>query len=153
VNNPDPTLRYGWNMDVIYNPGSGEQLIAYRGPDPNSPFQTGDFQTNLGNTLNHGLPTGTGSYFAVRFQGAKSKANVSSHPCDVNLVSFGTNQSDIVSGSLTPWVQHPADLNSFTPRPDMVRFCVVFDTSLVTAGSIGSFIKGVTNLKIRTLPD
>lgn len=153
VANPDPTLRYGWNMDVIYNPGTGEQLIAYRGPDPNSPFQSGDFETNLGDLLNHGLPAGQGSYLAVRFQGAKSKSSIAGNPCGVNLVAVGSNQSDIVSGSLTPWVRHPADLNSFSPRPDMVRFCVVFDTALVTGGSIGAFIKGITNLKIRTQPD
>ena len=148
--NPDPSLRYGWNMDVVYNSGSGEQLIKYRGPDANLPFPTGDFQSNLGNTLNHGLPLPQGSYFCVRFQGAKSKTSIASHPCDVNL--YGSNSS-IVTGSLTPWVQHPADLNGFSPRPDMVRFCVVFDTALVTPGSIGLFIKGVTNLKVRVQPD
>jgi hypothetical protein len=50
-------------------------------------------------------------------------------------------------------VQHPKELNAFSPRPDMVRFCVVFDASLVTPASIGSFIKGVTNIRIRTQPD
>lgn len=148
--NPDPALRYGWNMDVVYNPGTGEQLIAYRGPDPNLPFPSGDFQSNLGNTLNHGLPLPQGSYFSIRFQGAKSKSSIAGHPCNVDLIG---SDSDIVTGSLTPWVQHPADLNSFSPRPDMVRYCVVFDTALVTPGSIGFFIKGVTNLKIRVQPD
>jgi hypothetical protein len=148
--NPDPALRYGWNMDVVYNPGTGEQLIHYRGPDPNLPFGSGDFQSNLGNTLNHGLPAGQGSYFAIRFQGAKSRASVATHPCSVALVGAS---SDIITGSLTPWVQHPADLNAFSPRPDMVRFCVIFDTALVTPNSVGSFIKGVTNLKIRVQPD
>lgn len=150
LGNPDPNLRYGWNMDVVYNPGTGEQLIHYRGPDPLLPFPSGDFQSNLGNTLNHGLPTGQGSYFAIRFQGAKSKSSVASHPCDVTLTG---STADIVTGSLTPWVQHPADLNQFSPHPDMVRFCVVFDTALVTPNSIGSFIKGVTNLKIKVQPD
>ncbi|MBK7643535.1 MAG: hypothetical protein IPJ19_10905 [Planctomycetes bacterium] len=148
--NADPALRYGWNMDVIYNSGSGEQLIHYRGPDPNLPFPSGDFQSNLGNTLNHGLAAGQGSYFAIRFQGAKSKSSVAGHPCDVNLYGAA---SDIVTGSLTPWVRHPADLNQFSPHPDMIRYTLVFDNALVTPGSIGSFIKGVTNLKIRTQPD
>jgi hypothetical protein len=137
-------------MDVVYNPGTGEQLIAYRGPDPNLPFPSGDFQSNLGNTLNHGLPLPQGSYFSIRFQGAKSKSSVAGHPCNVDLIGA---DSDIVTGSLTPWVQHPADLNSFSPRPDMLRYCVVFDTALVTPGSVGFFIKGVTNLKVRVQPD
>ena len=150
LGNVDPDKRYGWNMDVVYNTGGGDVLIKYRGPDANLPFPSGDFQSNLGNTLNHGLPNGQGSYFAVRFQGAKSRSPVTGSPCNVNL--FGVS-SDIVPGSLTPWVQHPSDLNAFTPRPDMVRFCVVFDTALATPNSIPSFIKGVTNLKIRTQPD
>jgi len=148
--NPDPAQRYGWTMDVIYNPGSGEQHIAYRGPDPLSPFYPSDFEHGMGNMLNHGLAAGAGSVFAIRFQGAKSLSRIAGRACDLRLVGLA---SDIAAGSLTPWVQHPKELNAFSPRPDMVRFCVVFDASLVTPASIGSFIKGVTNVRIRTQPD
>jgi hypothetical protein len=150
IANPVPALRYGWNMDVIYDSGAGEQLIAYRGPDPLSPYAPNDFQTGMGSTLNHGLPAGTGSYFVVRFQGAKSKSPINGQGCNIQLTGTTT---DIVTGSLTPWVRQPSDLNLFSPRPDMVRFCVVFDTSLATPGSIAAFVKGVTNVTIRTQPD
>jgi hypothetical protein len=153
--NADPELRFGWNMDVVWNDndGTGEHLIAYRGPDPEGdqgPFSSGDFQGFLGNTLNHGLPAGQGSYFCIRFQGAKSTTSIAGHPCDVQLSG---STPDILPGSLTPWVQHPRDLNLFSPRPDMVRFCVVFDNALATPGSVGTFIKGVTNIRIHAQPD
>jgi len=150
LGNPTPSLRFGWNMDVVYDSGGGEQLIHYRGPDPLSPFFPSDFEQGMGNTLNHGQPNGVGSVFAIRFQGAKSTSRIAGRNCDLRLVGLA---SDIVAGSLTPWVQHPQDLNAFNPRPDMVRFCVVFDASLVTPASLGSFIKGVTNVSIRTQPD
>jgi hypothetical protein len=35
----------------------------------------------------------------------------------------------------------------------MVRFCVVFDNALATPGSVGTFIKGVTNIRIHAQPD
>ena len=64
----------------------------------------------------------------------------------------GTN-AQIAMGSLTPWVRHPFQLNLFSPRPNMVRFCIVFDTSLVRPHELTGFVKGVTNLKIQAQPD
>ncbi len=148
--NADPALRYGWDMDVIYDSGGGEHPIHYRSPDPLSPYAPTSFELGMGTTLNHGLPAGQGSYMIVRFQGAKSAHSIAGNPCDIHLT--GTTL-DIIPGSLTPWVQHPADLNLFSPRPDMVRFSVVFDYSLVTPNSIPSYVKGVTNVHIRTQPD
>ncbi len=152
--NADPALRYGWNMDVIYDSGAGEQLIKFRGPDANLPFTptmaTPDFEHFLGNTLNYGVPAGTGSYLAVRFQGIQVIPPLQ-QPCNLSL-----NPSDgqVLPNSLTPWVRHSADLNQFNPKPNAVRFSVVFDTSLALApNSIPSFIKGVTNLKILAQPD
>lgn len=148
---------YGWNMDIIYDSGSGEHLLHYRDPsphtDPNYPaFPNGaDFETFLGNKLNHGLNAHQGSYLAVRFQGAVSKGTISDF-CDVQL-SGPPGVIQIVSGSLTPWVSNPADLNLFNPAPNMVRFTVVFDKSLAVPSSVASFIKGVTNLKIQAKPD
>ncbi len=150
LGNPNPALRYGWDMDVVYDSGTGEQLIAYRSPDPLSPYAPASFETGMGSTLNTGLPAGQGSYVILRFQGAKSKTSIAGNPCGIQLTGA---TPDIVPGSLTPWVRHPADLNLFTPRPDMVRFSVVFDFSLVTPNSIPSYVKGVTNLTIRTQPD
>ena len=149
--NPDPAQRYGWNMDVIYTTTGGDLLVKYRGPDANFPISGfDDFEEAIGNQLNHGLAAGQGSYFAVRFQGAKSLTNISNQPCDVVLNGVG---QEIQTGSLTPWVKHPSDLNQFSPRPNMIRFCIVFDMALVTPGSTPSLIKGVTNLKINALPD
>lgn len=149
--NPDPAQRYGWNMDVIYTTKGGDLLVKYRGPDANFPISGfDDFEEAIGNQLNHGLAAGQGSYFAVRFQGAKSLTNISNQPCDVVLNGVG---QEIQTGSLTPWVKHPSDLNQFSPRPNMIRFCIVFDMALVTPGSTPSLIKGVTNLKINALPD
>jgi hypothetical protein len=145
---------YAWNMDLRYDSGGGEQLIKFRGPDPNLPFTpsmaTPDFEHFLGNILNHGLPNGQGSYLAVRFQGAQSVGTLS-QPCSVSLDPL---DNQVLANSLTPWVSHPGQLNDFTPRPNMVRFCVVFDTQLaLIPNSIPSFIKGVTNLKIDAQPD
>jgi hypothetical protein len=144
----------GWNMDVIYDAGSGEHLYKYREPGPHSdptyPFPAGqDFESVIGNKLNQGLPAHQGSYFCVRFQGALSAGTVAD-PCSVVLSGPGAG---VIAGSVTPWVKQPAQLNEFNPAPNMIRFSVVFDKFLVSAGSIPSFIKGVTNLKIKAQPD
>ncbi|MBL8858239.1 MAG: hypothetical protein JNL28_07045 [Planctomycetes bacterium] len=154
LGNPNPALRYAWNMDLRYDSGGGEQLIKFRGPDPALPFTPGpgqqDFQQFLGNTLNYGVPFNQGSYLAVRFQGAQLIGSLA-QPCSVSLDPI---DGQVLAGSLTPWVRHPGDLNKFNPRPNMMRYCVVFDTSLALfPNSIPSFIKGVTNLKIEAQPD
>jgi hypothetical protein len=161
---------YGWNMDVVYHdPVSGNDVLTpYRGRDANTPFPTGDFESNLGHDLNYldaanppGNQFGTGafdpsrsggSYMAVRFQGAVADLDdVANSPCD--LVLSGAN-SQIETGSLTPWVTHPSELNAFRPRPNIVRLCVVFDSSLsVGSGTISTLINGVTNLKVQVLPN
>jgi hypothetical protein len=86
----------------------------------------------------------------VRFQGAQSAGTLTT-PCNVSL---DPADGQIAPGSLTPWVQHPAQLNQFTPHPNMLRYCIVFDASLaLVPNSIPSFIKGVTNVKIFALTD
>ncbi len=157
---------YGWNMDVVYHNASGaDVLTSYRGRDANTPFSSGDFKSNFGSAVNYlneadppgnqfgtGLfdPGATGTYMTVRFQGALAVSDISGDPCDVSLQ--GTD-SKIAGGSLTPWVRHPSELNLFQPRPNMVRFCVVFDSSLAAPGTIPANVRGVTGLLIRAQPD
>lgn len=164
---PAPDTVYGWNMKVLYgDPNSGPPTpINYRGPDPNSPFGGGDFEKNLGsqvNYLNDANPPGNqygtgpfdplpgGTYLSVRFQGAVAIADISSNPCNVTLSGVG---SKIAPGSLTPWVRHPLELNQFLPRPNMLRFTIVFDRSGAPAGSPAALIQGVTDLIIHAQPD
>ena len=159
---------YGWNMDVVFHDTASntDVLTTYRGRDANTPFPTGDFESNLGTDLNYldaasppGNQFGTGvfdpsrfgTYLAVRFQGAVADLDtVGRTPCDIVVVGPG---SQIQPGSLTPWVSHPAELNEFRPRPNIVRFCVVFDRSLALASGVNSQINGVTNLKIQVQPN
>jgi len=137
--NPDPDLRYGWDMDVIFGPSS--QHFSYRDP-ANSPFAGESFEQRYPNLFG-AVP---GSYLTVRFQGARGAGDISDL-CNVD------ESLQIVAGSLTPWVTHPADLNTFSPRPDMIRFAVVFDFAAATPGSEQAQIQGITALRIRTQPD
>ena len=133
----------GWNMDVIWQPAGQQQvLVPFRGDNP---LFANSFEVEFGNLLNHGQPPGMGSPVAVRFQGARTLAPPAD-PCDVDLDAF-----DLVFGSLTPWVEHPAELNEFQPRPNMVRFTVVFDGAVDP--QLVDAVKGVTNLAIRAKPD
>jgi hypothetical protein len=158
---------YGWNMQVLYHdPASGNDILTtYRGRDANTPFGSGDFESNFGNLVNYlneanppgnqfGTgpinPAATGSYLSVRFQGALAISDISGDPCNVTLSGSG---SEIATGSLTPWVRHPAELTQFLPRPNMVRFCIVFDRSMAPAGSIAANVRGVTDLMIHAQPD
>jgi hypothetical protein len=151
---------YGWNMNVIYEVSPGvERKFSYRGrfdgngnPAADYPVPGGqDFETALGNNLNFDLGVGeTESYIAVRFQGAVVTGTLLD-PCSVVLTG---PTSTIVPGSETVWMEHPEALNAFLPRPNMIRFVVVFDTKqAVVAGSLASKIKGVTDLRIKAQPD
>ncbi len=97
------------------------------------------------------IPANTDA-FTVRFQGATLQSSYIGSLCDVN-VDTATANPNIVQGSLTPWVRHPHDLDSFSPQPNMIRFTITFDTALETPGSVASFIKGIRDLKIRSQPD
>jgi len=162
----DVGTEYGWNMKVLYgDPGTPPTVINYRGPDPNSPFGSGDFETNVGsrvNYLNDANPPGNqfgtgpfdpapgGAYLSVLFQGALAIEDISSDLCDVTLDGV---DSQIAPGSLTPWVRHPGELNEFLPRANMVRFTIVFDRSGAPPGSPAARIQGVTDLIIHAQPD
>jgi len=155
----DPSINsaddYGWNMNVIYEVSPGvERKFSYRGrfdgdgnPAADYPVPGGlDFETALGNNLNFDLGAGEAeSYIAVRFQGAVVTGTLLD-PCAVVLTG---PTATIVPGSETAWMEHPESLNAFLPRPNMIRFVVVFDTKqAVVAGSLASKIKGVTDLRI-----
>jgi hypothetical protein len=131
---PTAEERYGWDMDVLF----GAQTYSYRDPD-DSPFAGQSFEQRFPNSFT------ANSYLVVRFQGARSSGEIA----DFCNVDFG---SQIVLGSLTPWVSHPDQLNQFSPKPNMIRFCVVFDFR-ATLGSPQNQVGGITNLRIRTQPD
>lgn len=140
----DPLARYGWDMNVIYGPSS--QVFSYRDP-ANSPFSGQSIEQRYPNLF---AGPGTGSYLTVRFQGARSAGEISDL-CNVDI------ETQVVPGSLTPWVSHPDQLNQFSPRPNIIRFCVVFDFAAVFGGAQGQVeqaqIQGITDLRIRTQPD
>lgn len=148
----------GWNMDVVWDPGSGEVLVPYRGIDQDGPFTMESFEAMFGNLVNHDQPAGFGSPIAVRFQGAQaisSSANLCAIPVNgVADLGDGSVATPIISGSLTPWVDHPAKLNELIgyPLPNMIRFVVLFDTNLLDQATVDS-IKGVTNLYITAKPN
>ncbi|MAF65175.1 MAG: hypothetical protein CMJ84_05910 [Planctomycetes bacterium] len=153
----DPTVpdAKGWNMDVLYDTGAnGVKAFPYRGrpltADPDYPLGPGtDFQTFFGQFINHDQAAGEGSLFAVRFQGARA-TGVPADLCEVELAGFG---AEIQLGSLTPHVRHPEDLNLFVPRPNMIRFTIVFEEFLRSLGPIHFNIVGLTNLKIGVQPN
>ena len=165
--NQDTTIQpdeMGWNMDVVYQvdvDSNGDpvlDLMPYRGvptalEEPNFPLSGLSFEDFVGQTINHGQPSGIGSLFTVRFQGARFSGTLT-EPCDVTL---GGVQSEIAAGSLTPWVRHPAELELFSPSPNMVRFCVIFEGSMKDSSHPNSLVNqqilGVTNLQIGVNPD
>lgn len=148
----EPNGIFGWSMDVVYDAGAGEVLLKYREADVNSPFPTPlEDVPGLQNGLNaQATQNCVGDYFAVRFQGARADTDISADPC--NVVLSGTS-SQIEEGSLTPWVKHPAELNDFEIKPNMIRFAVVFDGRMIMCGAPATSIKGITNLKIEVRPD
>ena len=85
----------------------------------------------------------------MRFQGARSKGPIVS-PCGVAV--YGP-ESDLVPGSLSPWVEHPEELNTVFSdpglRPNMMRFTVIWDASQPTFSAIDS----ITELSVRVKPD
>lgn len=163
----DPAL-FGWNMDIMFQTtNNGIQRFPYRGIPPMGiddgydetvfndvmgPLLGGmDFETFMGTTLNHDEAVNSaGAYVAVRFQGVfASLATLS--PCNLNLE--GSN-STAIPGSLTPFVSRPEFLNAFPVKPNLIRFAVVFDESLLGHDAIvARQITGITNLRIRIQPE
>ena len=120
---PDSLTGPGWDMTVIV---AGVGPVSWRDTNPILPSTLEElFGTDL-----------FGAPIVVRFQGARSAGPIT-NPCDVELYGAGT---DIVPGSLTPWVKHPAELNALivdpTKKPDLFRFQVLFDSSKALASTI-----------------
>ncbi len=114
----------GWDMSVVIHGVVGS--LSWRGANPLVPVTLEElFGTALFNAP-----------VVVRFQGARS-AGALADPCDVELYGAG---AEIVPGSLTGWVTHPSQLDTFTAdpakKPDMVRFQIVFDRNSPFANAI-----------------
>jgi len=137
----------GWTMDVVTSGG----LRPFRGTSTAFP---NEWEAVFGNDL------GT-SPIVVRFQGGRSQSSTLTDPCNVDVNDpFG----EVLPGSLTPWVGHPAELGVVTTpgganyTPNMIRFCVLFDKTNVVGDNpgqtlINELVLGVTNLKIIANPD
>jgi hypothetical protein len=128
----------GWDMTVIPKPPSiGPQ--SFRGDNL---LFTSTLEDLLGNEL--GV-----SPLVVRFQGARA-IKETDNPCNVKLAG---EESAIVPGSLTGWVTHPSELNTYFTepgfRPNMIRFQILFDRS----NPFMSAISGISELHLRVVPD
>jgi len=157
VDTGDPT-KMGWNMNVFWQPDSGfpEEKVPFRGA--NSIFFNA-FETEFGKLLGHDLGVGeSAAPMAVRFQGARIGGSFDGLDYDRCTLDLNEINTILVPGSVTPWVDHPVLLNDFNPKPNMVRFCVIFDGTVDVAnndtpGLVLAAIKGVTELGIRATPD
>lgn len=143
----------GWNMDVLWSdpPGSPAVVIPFRGVDPTAPppfNATRSFEFLTGkNQIEYDALAGGGAVVAVRFQGARAVGAI-------NLCGTRLDDPAIVEGSVTPWVEHPRELNTYPIRPNMVRYTVIFDSAASSASytDVDSLV-GVTNLRIDASPD
>lgn len=141
----DTPTELGWDMDVILDFGSGEQVVSYRS---STVFAGSSPQQNWGNLYADGSVGAPiiSPPVLVRFQGAKAVGNLTD-PCNVDV----TDVNVVAQNSLTPWVQHPDEFNSnlLAIKPDMVRFQIVFNR----AHPEFPLLRGVKNVAIRVVPD
>ncbi|MDF1836472.1 MAG: Ig-like domain-containing protein, partial [Planctomycetota bacterium] len=115
----DDVMGPGWDMDVIWQPAAMETNEPFRASS--ATFGATGFEGAFGNILGEaGLP---GSPIVVRFQGARVGAALA-NPCNVAL-SGGS--SEIIPGSLTTWVDHPAKLNG--SGVNIIRYTIMFDNT------------------------
>ncbi|MCP5020586.1 MAG: hypothetical protein GY930_02320, partial [bacterium] len=140
----DDGIGPGWDMDVLWQPGGTESAESFRAAG--SAFGVGGFESTYDNLL--GDSGQAGSPIVVRFQGARSEAPLA-NPCNVVLEGIA---SDIVPGSLTTWVDHPAKLNGL--GVNIFRYTIMFDnTNDPGNGDIPGVtlasVNGITNLTIR----
>ncbi|MFT5050952.1 MAG: hypothetical protein ACI8QZ_002359 [Chlamydiales bacterium] len=135
----------GWNMELEWSNAAGVERVPYRGANPWYPTS---IEEALGNVVGEGT-AGGGSPVAVRFQGARA-AGVGDRLCERAL--DGAN-SAAQEGTATPWVSHPSELNAFEPRPDMLRFMVIFDPTAPAWEADGRSLHGVTGLWVGARPE
>lgn len=134
----------GWDMDVLWQPAATETAEPFRGAG--AIFGATGFEGTFDNLLGDaGL---AGSPIVVRFQGARSSGFLA-NPC--NVVLEGPN-SEIIPGSLTTWVDHPAKLNG--SGVNIFRYTIMFDNTndpgnADIPGVTLASVKGITNLVIR----
>ncbi|MFT6713675.1 MAG: hypothetical protein ACJAVJ_000954 [Planctomycetota bacterium] len=143
----------GWDMQ-IFAPTDPGTSFSYRDKnDINNPF--GDSpQVLFGSDLG-GL---AGAPVIVRFQGARI-AEVPEDLCDADFVENG---GSISTQSLTAWVRHPAELNTYweavfpgdpqevkARRSNIIRYSILFDTASANAPAFG----GVESFELLALPD
>ncbi len=142
-NDPDlpPTTTLGWDMLLeLADSGPFMGQVSYRGDNPFFPGVS--LEAALGNDLDK-------APMVVRFQGARAIVDIDDF-CDVTLE--GPN-AQVFPGSLTGWVKHPSELNSYFAdpalRPNMFRYAIIYDTTEPEF----EFFKSVTEITINTLPD
>lgn len=130
---------FGWNARVELDTG---EVVPWRGDSGPITDEFGeDFETLVGAELGS-------SPLVVRFQGVRFNG-VPLDPCssDPQLAGGG-----MVEASLTPWVEHPAELNGFwtslvsqaeadARRPNAFRAQFVFDPDAPLAARIASVVE------------
>jgi len=137
---PD-SLPNGTGWDMLLNIDGFATPQSFRGP--NDVFGATPIEAMYGNEL------GT-SPLVIRFQGARA-LGVLPDPCNVTLAGI---DSEIFPGSLTGWVENPADLNDFfgnnpVLRPNIIRFAVIWDFDAMNYGDI----LGIESIQIAAQPD
>ena len=145
---PAAPAEMAWNLDVVLdlgNPGD-PQAYPFRGTDGQGPYGGLYPEEHWGQLLDRELlPGEEPAPVVVRFQAAKRTAPIPDL-CNVDPTS---PLSGVQTGSLTPWVPAPKDLNFFYPLGDMVRWTIVFDRKAPFADQV----LGVTNLRIEVVPE
>ncbi|MDE0914887.1 MAG: hypothetical protein OSB57_06870, partial [Planctomycetota bacterium] len=146
--NTGSAAQMGWNMDLLYNPGSGTVTIPFRGFNTELPMS---WENLFGKSLGTQGGTVAAAPIVVRFQGALATADEDFCNLDLNDTS-----TSIVPGSVTPWVDHPALLNGFLPPPNLMRYVIIFDNTRVagdTPKQILDQVEGIDSFWVRVLPD
>ena len=146
-------LDLGWDLDVVLNI-VGFPPFSFRDANDPDNFLGVAPEALIGSDLGGGTP----SAIVVRFQGVHSTKAVED-ACQIDL----EDQEGVVDvQSLTPWVRHPSELNSYWDlalptqlelaakrKPNMIRFQIIFDRNAQYSG----IIAGVTNVVIKGRPD
>ena len=147
--NPVP----GWDMDIVFSiPGLGP--LPFRGL--NGLFGTPMAPISIEDVVGSDLKGSNPAPIVVRFQGVRAIKEIEDF-CNVDL---SLTSEDVVSESLTGWVRHPAELNTYWDfmgpeaaaalRSNMIRFQIIFDNS---TNLFPGTVLGVTNFAIQAQPD
>jgi hypothetical protein len=147
-NTGDPD-KMGWNMDILYTPGGGPEVsIPFRGLNG---LLSNSWENEFGISLGTQGGSVTAAPIVIRFQAARTDGSTNLCNADVNDLLAGINPS-----SVTPWVDHPALFNDFAVAPNMIRFAIIFDGTSQGSdmpGDVLADVTGVTNLRVRVVPD